>query len=70
MLTFCKAPDLLSITIDLLTWLDGHLKDTHDDFEAALKQNTTSSVIFDGYSDKKLFWNHIVACFRALVGRR
>ncbi|KAI4763186.1 hypothetical protein E4T52_04775 [Aureobasidium sp. EXF-3400] len=64
-----NAPDLLSIIADVITWLDGHLKDTHDDFEAALKHNATSSVIFDQYSDEKLFWNHILACFRGLVGR-
>jgi hypothetical protein len=67
---FCKAPDLLSIIADVITWLDGHLKDTHDDFEAALEHNATSSVIFDQYSDEKLFWNHILACFRGLVGRQ
>jgi hypothetical protein len=69
MLIVCEAPTLSDVDM-LYTWLDGHLDDTNDAFEAALKHNTTSSVIFDMYSDNKDFWNHIVSSFRGLIGRR
>jgi len=63
-----EAPKLSHLD-HFLAWLKGHLSDTSDDFEAALKQNTTSSVMFDMYSDHKDFWNHVLSCFQGLIGR-
>ncbi|CAD0114960.1 unnamed protein product [Aureobasidium uvarum] len=55
--------------ICLINWLDGHLRETNEAFDAALKHNTSSSTIFDLYSDNAEFWNHILSCFRGLIGR-
>ncbi|KAG9852715.1 hypothetical protein KCU98_g3424, partial [Aureobasidium melanogenum] len=62
------APDLREI-VSLIEWLDGHLRVTHDEFDAALKHDTTSSAMFDLYSDNSTFWYQIVACFHGLIGR-
>ncbi|KAG9682785.1 hypothetical protein KCU95_g11509, partial [Aureobasidium melanogenum] len=63
-----NAPALRDI-VSLIEWLDGHLRDTNDEFDAALKHDTTSSAMFDLYSDNTAFWNQIVACFHGLIGR-
>ncbi|KAK6000101.1 hypothetical protein QM012_004089 [Aureobasidium pullulans] len=62
------APALTDI-VTLIKWLDGHLRDTDDEFDAALKHDTISSAIFDLYSDNATFWNQIVSCFHGLIGR-
>jgi hypothetical protein len=68
LLTLLEAPDLRQI-VSLIEWLDGHLRVTHDEFDAALKHDITSSAIFDLYSDNSTFWYQIVACFHGLIGR-
>ncbi|KAI5209066.1 hypothetical protein E4T39_01086 [Aureobasidium subglaciale] len=54
----------------LIVWLRDHLSDTETDFEIALQHGTTSSGIFELYSDRIPFWNNVLRCFQELSGRK
>ncbi|KAG9685977.1 hypothetical protein KCU95_g11953, partial [Aureobasidium melanogenum] len=64
-----NAPTLTDV-FSLINWLDGHLRDTQDEFDAALNHGTASSALFDLYSDNAIFWDRVVFCFNGLIGRR
>ncbi|KAI4726548.1 hypothetical protein E4T49_05713 [Aureobasidium sp. EXF-10728] len=66
---FNKNGPAVQEVIFLVNWLGSHLHDTNQAFDAALKHNTPSSTIFDLYSDNAEFWNHVLSCFRGMIGR-